>query len=146
MGNSIFVNIAASAPRFIVINGYPIVATAQGALTAIPSSPVHRGDTVVVYALGMGQTVPPVTSGQAAPTAPLAVTSPTAQICLGGQNGPFAPPPTCTTALFSGLTPGFVGLYQINVTIPPTAPTGNTVPVYIQSGSAASTVSQIAIQ
>ena len=33
---------------------------------------------------------------------------------------------------FVGLTPTFVGLYQVNVTIPQNAPLGDQVPVYLQ--------------
>ena len=46
--------------------------------------------------------------------------------------------------LFAGLTPGQVGLYQINVTIPFDAPTGN-VPVYIEMPGVGSNYTDIAI-
>jgi uncharacterized protein (TIGR03437 family) len=42
--------------------------------------------------------------------------------------------------LFSGLAPGFAGLYQINLEVPADAPTGN-VPVTITVGSGAQAVS-----
>jgi uncharacterized protein (TIGR03437 family) len=37
------------------------------------------------------------------------------------------------TPLYAGLTPNFVGLYQINVTIPEDAPRGPAVPVALIS-------------
>jgi uncharacterized protein (TIGR03437 family) len=40
--------------------------------------------------------------------------------------------------LFSGLTPAFAGLYQINVTIPDGITASNQVPVVIQMGSTSS--------
>jgi len=40
-----------------------------------------------------------------------------------------------TTPLFVGLTPGFVGLYQINVTIPETVEKGPNIPVFLDMGN-----------
>ena len=37
--------------------------------------------------------------------------------------------------LFSGLTPGFVGLYQLNVRLPSFVPVGDQVPMTIIAGS-----------
>lgn len=39
-------------------------------------------------------------------------------VTLGGVDAP---------VIFSGLSPGFVGVYQVNVEIPPGAPTGDAV-------------------
>ena len=47
---------------------------------------------------------------------------------------------------FSGLTPGLVGLYQINVLVPPNAPIGASVPVVVSIGSATSNTATIAVQ
>jgi uncharacterized protein (TIGR03437 family) len=53
---------------------------------------------------------------------PLYITSFTPTVTLGGVPA---------AVEFSGLTPGFVGLWQINVRIPANAPTGNEVPLVI---------------
>jgi uncharacterized protein (TIGR03437 family) len=47
--------------------------------------------------------------------------------------------------LFSGLAPGYVGLYQVNVTVPAAA-AGNAVPVVISMGGAMSNTVTIAAQ
>ena len=47
---------------------------------------------------------------------------------------------------FSGIAPGFAGLYQINVTIPRGAPAGDDVPVVIEIGGASDTRDAIAIR
>ena len=39
-----------------------------------------------------------------------------------------------STVLFSGLTPGSVGLYQINITLPADLPSGNLLLVVICNG------------
>lgn len=132
MGNMIYVSINAQVPRFILYDGgYAIMTTAAGALTGTPANPVKVGDTIVIYTIGLGPTSPPVASGTASPTKPLATVPGTTQICFGVET-PFSPPP-CATPAFVGLTPGFVGLYQINVTIPPTVKTGaNTMSVILE--------------
>jgi uncharacterized protein (TIGR03437 family) len=46
---------------------------------------------------------------------------------------------------FSGLAPGFVGLWQLNVQIPANAPTGAAVPLIISSGENVSNTTTIAV-
>ena len=49
------------------------------------------------------------------------------------------------TPIFSGLTPSSVGLYQVNVTVPADAPTGNQ-PLVIMTGGVASVAKTILVQ
>lgn len=117
-GNLISVNIAASVPRFILLNGgpYAIMTTPDNVLTGIPTHPVKSGDVVVIYAIGLGPTTPPVKTGDPAPGKdPLAVIS-GVQVCFR-PNLPVSVE-TCNDAAFAGLSPGFVGLYQVNANIP----------------------------
>jgi len=58
-------------------------------------------------------------------------------VSIGGVSAP---------AIFSGLSPGFVGLYQVNVQVPLNAPVGNAVPVVLSIGGAASNTVTIAVQ
>jgi len=46
---------------------------------------------------------------------------------------------------FCGLAPGFVGLYQLNVSVPADAPTG-VQPLIIRAGGVASKTSAIAVR
>jgi hypothetical protein len=48
--------------------------------------------------------------------------------------------------LFSGLAPGYVGLYQVNALVPETTPGGTAVPVAIWMGSVVSNTVTIAVQ
>ena len=50
------------------------------------------------------------------------------------------------TVSFSGLAPGFVGLYQVNVTVPDNAPMGDAVPVILNIGGATSNTVTIAVR
>jgi uncharacterized protein (TIGR03437 family) len=117
-GNSIFVNIASSVPRFILLNGgpYAIMTTPDNVLTGIPTHPVKSGDVVVIYTIGLGPTTPPVQTGAPAPGSPSLAVVNGVQVCFR-PNLPVSIE-NCTDAAFAGLTPGFVGLYQVNANIP----------------------------
>ena len=47
---------------------------------------------------------------------------------------------------FSGLAPGFVGLYQVNAEVPANARTGDAVPVALTIGGVTSNTVTIAVQ
>ncbi len=145
-GNLIAVNIAAAAPRFLLYNGgpYAVLNTPDTppVLTGVPAHPAKHGDIVIAYVIGLGQTTPLVKTGVGAPGNPLAKV-PNVKVCLG-QDTPFGKA-NCFTPDFAGLSPGFVGLYQLNVKIPAIAPTGNTA-FYFVVGNVQSNVVQIAIQ
>jgi len=144
-GNTAYLNIQVSEPRFITNGGtYAIMTTPNGVLTGIPSHPVSGGDVVVIYTIGLGPTSPPVASGTASPSSPLAAFDPTTVLACFGNNTPFSPPP-CVNPQFAGLTPSFVGLYQINVAIPQGLASGN-IPFSFTVNGVASDVVQLAVQ
>jgi uncharacterized protein (TIGR03437 family) len=84
-----------------------------------------------MYAIGFGQTTPSVRSGEAAPVNPLGI-APGRYRVVFGTPGPFGGS-IPVMPLYTGLTPNFVGLYQVNVTIPEDAPRGNAVSVTLVS-------------
>jgi uncharacterized protein (TIGR03437 family) len=95
-----------------------------------PTNPIHPGDQIVIYATGLGATLPPVQAGAPAPSNPLAVVTDTPVVTLGG---------VAVTLEFAGLAPGEVGVYQINVSVPRSVAQGMSVPLTItQSGGATS--------
>ncbi len=144
-GNLIYVDINAQVPRFIVYDGnYAIMTTPAGALTGIPSNPVKIGDTIVIYALGLGPTSPLVPSGTASPSSSLAVVPGTTKVCFGVETPFFQAP--CATPLFVGLTPNFVGLYQVNVTIPSGIASGNNTMALFLVNNISSDSVQLAVQ
>lgn len=89
-----------------------------------PGSPAVAGEVVVVYAWGLGETNPAVTTGAVTPTpAPVLVAAPFWAVDFDFRPNAVPTPPVARVApLFVGLTPGQVGLYQINVQIPETLP------------------------
>ena len=148
VGNLVFVNINAHVPRFILFGAgpYGVMTTPDGsALTGIPNHPVKAGDTIVIYAVGLGPTTPPVASGTASPGGPtLAEVPGTTQVCFG-INTPFHPA-LCATPFFTGLTPGFVALYQINVTVPASVTSANNTMSLLVVDNVESTPVQLAVQ
>src|ERR1035438_639439 len=72
-----------------------------------PSEPAKSGDALVIYCAGLGAVNPLVPDGAAAPSSPPAMTVNPVNVTIGGKPAP---------VLFSGLAPGFAGLYQVNET------------------------------
>jgi uncharacterized protein (TIGR03437 family) len=101
------------------------------------ANPVHRGDTLTIYLTGCGQTTPAVADGQAAPMSPLALANTAPVVTFGGVNVP---------TMFGGLTPGSVGLCQINVSVPSSVPQGLSVPLTIVQGSGTQTLNLRVVQ
>ena len=146
-GNMAYVNIQGRQSNFILLHGGPYVIMTtpapESALTGIPSHPVHAGDVVQLYVIGLGPTTPLVASGTASPSSPLAKITDTTQVCFGAIS-PFAQP-ICVNPSFTGLTPGLVGLYQINFKVPAGLGSGN-LPFYFTVGGASSDQETIATQ
>jgi len=109
---------------------FPLPATAP-----FPNShPAKAGDVITFCGVGFGQATNPLSTGAGAPSSPLPTIDPNDQFCFGlAGHAPEPPRPNdlCTPASYSGATPGTVGLYQINVTIPAGAGTGGS--VYIKN-------------
>jgi uncharacterized protein (TIGR03437 family) len=151
-GNTVSVQIARSVPRLLRlgIGDYGII-TNQDQSFPIPttaglsSHPAKAGDALTIYALGLGPTSPAVASGVASPSAePLgrAVTNP--KVCFSTPT-PFNQG-MCVDPLYAGLSPGFVGLYQINVVIPANVQPNDILPLRITTDDGDSNAVTIAVR
>jgi uncharacterized protein (TIGR03437 family) len=101
-----------------------------------PTSPAHPGEHIIMYLVGMGATNPVVLSGAAAPsTAPLAAAVVQPTLTVGTLNA---------LIYFAGLTPGAVGLYQIDFQVPPNATAGNF-PVVVQQGDITANITTLPV-
>jgi uncharacterized protein (TIGR03437 family) len=88
------------------------------------SKPIVRGGFLTIFATGLGETNPPIVPGSNSLDAVRrTVTLPT--VTIGGVNAP---------VLFSGMSPQFVAVYQINIEVPSDAPTGDAVPLILEIG------------
>jgi uncharacterized protein (TIGR03437 family) len=149
--NAVSIRIAPAAPKILEFLGrYAIAVNQDGTFpvptaAGLPSRPARAGDTLVFYAIGLGPTDPSVASGAASPTTPLARSPGTYRVTFGSA-GPFGGGSAAAMPLFVGLTPNFVGLYQVNVTVPADAPKGDAVPVALEGNAILSNRVLIAIQ
>jgi uncharacterized protein (TIGR03437 family) len=112
-------------------SGLPTVVRAKNNQLVTPANPIHRGEAIVIYATGLGRTLPAVATGFAASTSPLPVAIDQPDVSLGGLSLPL---------YYAGLAPGEVGVYQINALVPGWAPTGMKVPLTITQGSVSTTL------
>jgi uncharacterized protein (TIGR03437 family) len=112
-------------------------------------NPAHPGEVLVGYLTGLPGTDPTVPTGEVSPFSPLAVVpqsnAPTGvdqfALLLNGtviaNDCPASYSPCETSTLqWLGLTPGAVGVYQLNFVVPPTAASGN-VAIQLQRSSCA---------
>jgi uncharacterized protein (TIGR03437 family) len=99
-------------------------------------TPAQAGDEIVIYAVGLGETTPPATAGQAATASPLLKVASAVSLTIGGQNA---------RVDFAGLAPGFAELYQINAAVP-AGVSGNSVPVVLTVAGQPSRTVTMAVQ
>jgi uncharacterized protein (TIGR03437 family) len=110
----------------------PTIIRAANNLLATDSNPIHPGDELIIYLTGLGQTNPAGATGYPAPGSPLSSALAVTTVTLGGMNLP---------VIYAGLAPGEVGVYQINVSVPGSTPTGISLPLTINQGAGTITVS-----
>ncbi len=110
------VNISTSPPGVFKVDAtHGAIEHSSDYSAVTPGHPAAPGEIVIVYATGLGTVTPVVNDGVGAPLKPLSTTDQTPAVTIGGQTA---------EVLFSGLAPGKVGLYQLNVRVPKNAPAG----------------------
>lgn len=114
----------------IAVNNDGTLAWPAGAVPGLTTHPAKVGDVIIVYATGLGAVDSPPADGQNS-LDQLRTNLVTPQVTIGGMTAP---------VLFSGLSPQFVGVNQINLTVP-NVPAGNSLPLQIQLGGITSSAS-----
>jgi uncharacterized protein (TIGR03437 family) len=137
------VNIAPFSPGIFGFNTtsgtMAIAYTYQDGMFAWPANSVAgltthaatHGSLLIVYATGLGAVTPTIDDGDAPGSVLTQVNTPPV-VMIGGITAPVA---------FAGLQPQFPGVYQLNITVPASAPAGNAVPIQIQVGGVTSPAS-----
>ncbi|MGO9128249.1 MAG: CotH kinase family protein [Bryobacteraceae bacterium] len=126
MSNTLAICIQATMPTILSIvhqsDGNPVS----------NAEPAVAGEILVAYMAGLGDVNTGLSFGTAAPASPLVLTAVTPQVTLGGMPA---------YVISSGLSPGFVGLYQVTVVLPATLPQGGLANLTVTAGSSATSTS-----
>ncbi len=109
---------------------YGTVVHADGTLVSA-ASPARAGEFVSVYLTGLGQVNGEIAAGQAAPASPLLQARTTVDVLVAG---------TTVRPSYAGLTPGFAGLYQVNLQIPAGLASGSQTLRIVAGGSSSNPV------
>jgi uncharacterized protein (TIGR03437 family) len=139
--NTVTVPVAATAPGIYSLDqsGTGLAAILHANYSVVTAdNPASPGETVAVYLTGMGAVTPPVADGTAGKVSPLSqVDAAPLSVLVGGQ---------AATIQFSGLAPGYPGLYQLNITLPAVFVSPGNLPLALESPNAFHDQVQIPIQ
>lgn len=91
--------------------------------------PAAAGEVLVVRCTGLGDVAGAIASGKASPAAPPIRTQELPVVTIGGA---------AAQVLWSGLAPGFVGVYQVRLRTPAGLPDGTATPLVVTMGSQSS--------
>jgi uncharacterized protein (TIGR03437 family) len=109
-------------------NGAHVIAQHSNFTLVSSKSPAKPSEYLMMYLVGLGATNPSVLSGMPAPSTTLAKVTNAPTVMVDKLPA---------TVAFAGLTPGFVGLYQINFQVPAGAHSGEVEVDVVQNGVAA---------
>jgi uncharacterized protein (TIGR03437 family) len=98
------------------------VDAAGNQILADQNAPAAAGDVLVIYCAGLGAVNPPLIAGAAAPLGSLTTTVAPLTATIGGLPA---------VVMFSGLTPGSSGLYQVNAVVPSGLAASDTTPLQL---------------
>ena len=104
--------------------GIFVVVHASDYSLVTPAKPATPGEYLIVFCTGLGPVTNSPATGAAASKDTLSTALSTPTFTFGGVS---------STPIFSGLTPGLAGLYQINVQVPGGIAIGSPVPLVLTS-------------
>jgi uncharacterized protein (TIGR03437 family) len=108
------------------------IAAPGGSIPGLNTHPAKIGDptSLVILATGLGPVDPPLKTGDKVTDGKLHPTVNAPTVLVGGVPA---------QVVFAGMTPQFVGVYQINIVIQPGTPVGDAVPLQIRMGNITTT-------
>jgi uncharacterized protein (TIGR03437 family) len=120
---AIFTTVSDGVGNAIAVNPDGTIAAPAGSIPGLITRPAHGGDPLVILATGLGAVAPTVANGaNSLDQLRNSVTTPT--VLIGGQPAQL---------LFSGLSPSYTGVNQINAVVP-SGVTGQSVSLQLQIG------------
>lgn len=127
--------LSAATPGIFFAAGNQAAITHVDGTLANAAKPASQGETLMLFATGLGAVSPTPATGAAAGV-PFSNLIATPSVTVGGK---------AAVVSYSGLAPGYVGLYQLNVTVPFGLPSGAT-PVQVQTGQTFSNTATIVLK
>jgi uncharacterized protein (TIGR03437 family) len=97
----------------------PSVVTHADGSPVSATNAAQVGEELVAYAVGLGQTNPPLETGKLVSAAAPALTTFGLDFNYHPNALPSKPLPSAPAPAYAGATPGYVGLYQVNFVVPP---------------------------
>jgi uncharacterized protein (TIGR03437 family) len=122
-GPPIQITLSSAAPVLFQLDATTVVATHGNGPLVTAASPAQPGEVVVLYATGLGPTAPAALPNQIPQFAASIVDLVDFQVLL---NGAAVDP---RLVLYAGVTPGFAGLFQINLQLPDDCPSNPAIQV-----------------
>jgi len=123
-------NLSGAGQGIIVHSSDPLVLTD-------PARPAAKGESITIYAEGLGPITPPLEAGRAAPVSTPQRTVRPVRVTIGGREA---------VVQFAGLAPGLVGIYHVMTVVPADSATGDAVPVVITANGQSSQAVTIAVR
>jgi uncharacterized protein (TIGR03437 family) len=129
--SEVTLEVADTAPGIFCLNesgnGQAVAVNYDGGRNTLngPQNPVRRGDVLTLFLTGDGRTNPRIAEGLLPPAGSWPAPLSQVQVRFGGREG---------RVEFAGLV--FAGVTQLNVTVPPDAPTGAAVELTVRVGNA----------
>jgi len=131
-GPPVTITLVSSAPAlFSTATGFAIATHLDGSLLS-DAHPGRAGEFVVVYSTGLGSTSPNPPPGVIPTTAATIDLFSDLSVSLNGTPLPSVLVP------YAGVTPGYAGLYQLNVKLPPQVPVDPAIQVSVGGQGSAS--------
>jgi uncharacterized protein (TIGR03437 family) len=125
--------IAPAQPGIFLAGSNGIIIKFSNGQLVSAQNPARANDVLVIFTTSLGLTNPPVATGVAAIAAEAVVL---ASVTIGGVPA---------TVSYAGLTPSLVGLYQVNVIVPPGVTPGPAEVVVTQNGIPSNPLQSITI-
>jgi len=115
-GPAISIALSAAAPVLFQADATTILATHGNGTVVNKAQPAQHGEVIVLYATGLGTTSPATIANQIPRSAASITDKANFRVVLNGTD---VDP---KLVLYAGVTPGFAGLFQINLQLPNDAP------------------------
>jgi uncharacterized protein (TIGR03437 family) len=115
-GPPVTIALSTAAPVLFQADSINVIATHGNGPLVTPSQPAQSNEVVVLYATGLGATSPAAIPNQIPQAAASITDRADFRVVLNGTDV------DSHLVLYAGVTPGFAGLFQINLQLPANAP------------------------